>query len=338
MKILITTAMYPTRENPAFGSFVRSQADVLRQTGVDVDVLVLNACPRKLLYPKGIFLLRRRLAADPSISLVHAHYGYVGMVARTQWKAPVVVTFHGDDLLGTVNHAGRTTPTSRVVAAAGRALGPLVDAVIVQSRQMAAKFNGLPNVYVLPHEIDFDMFRPVPKAQARALLGFESARKYLLFAANPDIAVKRFPLAMAAAEKLRDQDPSIELVVVHKEPQPRLALYMSACDVLVFPSYQEGSPNIVKQAMACNLPIVATDVGDVREVIGGTPGCHICPPDVSAFVHAIGQILTRCERTSGRDKVRHLDGPNVARQLIKVYEHVLSNNPSRLRVRTHSAA
>ena len=69
--------------------------------------------------------------------------------------------------------------------------------------------------------------------------------------------------------------PDAEMVVVHQDPQQRLALYMSGCDVLAFPSRQEGSPNIIKQAMACNLPIVATPVGDIPELIGGTEGCHV---------------------------------------------------------------
>jgi glycosyltransferase involved in cell wall biosynthesis len=132
-------------------------------------------------------------------------------------------------------------------------------------------------------------------------------------------------LAKAAAEQLISQDPSIELVVVYKEPQDRLGLFMNACDALVFTSYMEGSPNIVKQAMACNLPIVSTDVGDVREIIGATKGCYICKPDVREFVQRLAEILRHRERTTGREQVRHLAGPAVSQRLTKVYEQVLRN-------------
>jgi glycosyltransferase involved in cell wall biosynthesis len=115
----------------------------------------------------------------------------------------------------------------------------------------------------------------------------------------------------------------VELIVAHKEPQTRLALYMSACDALVFPSYQEGSPNIVKQAMACNLPIVATDVGDVREVIGGTQGCHVCDADADVFAQRLNEILDNPFRTNGRQAVQHLSGPMVAGRIIELYEEVL---------------
>src|SRR6185437_8453705 len=124
-------------------------------------------------------------------------------------------------------------------------------------------------------------------------------------------------------ELLKTKVPDVELVVVHREPQERLALYMSACDALVFPSYQEGSPNIVKQAMACNLPIVATDVGDVREVIGGTTGCFVCEPSADSFAERLAEILDKPFRTDGRLSVQHLSGPMVAKRIIGLYEEVL---------------
>jgi teichuronic acid biosynthesis glycosyltransferase TuaC len=321
MKVLVITAMWPTPANPAFGSFVHSQVHHLRRAGIDVDTLVLEGAHRKLIYPRGVLELRRRLAKD-TVDLVHAHYGYVGWVARTQWKAPIVVTCHGDDVLGTVNTHGRTKILSRVAAGFGRRLGPFVDAVIVQSRQMESRFRGS-NVYVIPHEVDFEIFRPTEKGEARRTLGLSEEKKYVLFAANPETPVKRFPLARAAADLLRIRDPSAELLVVFRETQPRLALYMSACDAIVFPSWQEGSPNVVKQAMACNLPIVATDAGDIREVIEGVPGCFICAPVVEEIAGRLGEILRSPVRTLGRDRVQRFAGPLVANRVIGVYENIL---------------
>src|ERR1700746_645442 len=127
--------MYPTPDNPAFGSFVRTQADSLKRAGVDVEVFVLQGRFRKLIYPRGVFQLRQRLNADP-FDLVHAHYSYAGMVARTQWNLPVVVTYHGDDLLGTVNEHGGKTQMSRLIVAAGKKLAQRVDASIVQTQEM----------------------------------------------------------------------------------------------------------------------------------------------------------------------------------------------------------
>jgi glycosyltransferase involved in cell wall biosynthesis len=321
MKVLLMTAMYPTRENPAFGAFVQAQAESLRQAGVEIEVLVLQGRFRKLIYPKGVLQLRRRLAAG-AFDLVHAHYSYVGMVARTQRRVPVVVTFHGSDLLGPVGEQGKKGRCSNLITAAGQRLARYVDAAIVQSAEMASKLEQS-NVFIVPCEVNFQLFQPANKQQARAALGLAADKKYLLFAASPQNAVKRFPLAKEVAEQLAAEDPSVELLVVFQETQERLALYMSACDALVFPSYQEGSPNIVKQAMACNLPIVATDVGDVRQVIGRTKGCYICDPDVAEFAARFREILAHPMRTDGREQIRDLDSSTVARRILAIYEDVV---------------
>ena len=332
MRVLIMTAMYPTAENPAFGSFVRTQAESLKRAGLGVEVLALRGSNRKLIYPKGVLQLRNLLRWG-SFDLVHAHYGFVGMVARTQWKVPVVVTYHGDDLLGTVMEDGKKASWSSLVVAAGKKLAQHVDAAIVQTPQMASKLTKS-NVFVIPHEVDFTVFFPTERLQARAMLGLKADRKYLLFAANPQIPVKRFPLAKAVADWLARRDSSIELLVVSRETQERLALYMSACDALVFPSYQEGSPNVVKQAMACNLPIVATDVGDVRQVMGKTKGCYVCNPSVTEFAARLREILSYPKRTEGRENIRHLDSCSVSERIIEVYERVLRKRERRYAGRT----
>jgi teichuronic acid biosynthesis glycosyltransferase TuaC len=328
MKVLVATAIYPTPANPAFGAFVQAQVESLRQAGVEVELLVLDGQTRKLIYPKGIIQLHQRLA-DGSIDLVHAHYSYVGMVARTQWNVPVVVSYLGSDLLGSIKDAqGVKTRSSLLGRLACQVLAQLVDAVIVKSPEMAAKL-WRKDVYVIPNEVNFEVFRPIDRDQARRMLHLDPRKPYVLFAANPKIHRKGFPLAKAAAEQLAEWDPSIELLVVYKETQELLALYMNACDALVFPSFQEGSPNIVKQAMACNLPIVATDVGDVRELIGKTQGCHICSRDVLEFAGRLREILGSQQRTQGRHDIRHLDRPFVARKIINVYEETLNKQAPR---------
>jgi teichuronic acid biosynthesis glycosyltransferase TuaC len=334
MKVLIATSIFPTGENPARGTFVRTQVEYLKRAGVEVELLVLQGRSQKLMYPKAVLELRRRLA-NGSIDLVHAHYSYVGIVARTQWKVPVVVSYCGDDLLGTMNLRGKPTLFSRLAVFAGRLLSNLADGVIVKSSGMASRLKRK-DVHVIPHEIDFELFQPMDKGQARTVLGLDLQKKYLLFAANPEIPVKRFSLAKAIADQMTMQDPAVELLVVYKEPQGRLPLFMNACDGLVFTSYQEGSPNVVKQAMACNLPIVSTDVGDVREIIGNTHGCYICKPDVQEFTQCLAHILRHRERTRGREQVQHLSGPAVAQRIVEVYEQVLRNRGGHAAHRTHA--
>jgi teichuronic acid biosynthesis glycosyltransferase TuaC len=332
MKVLVATSIYPSSHNPSRGTFVRTQVEYLKRAGVEVELLILGERSRKLMYPKAALELRRRLA-EGSIDLVHAHYSYVGMVARTQWKVPVVVSYCGDDLLGTLNAQGKQTLFGRLAVFAGQLLSHQADGVIVKSRGMASKL-AKKDVYVIPHEIDLELFVPSGREQARKVLGLDLQKKYLLFAASPDIPVKRFPLAKAVADHMSAQDPAIELLIAHKEPQERLPLFMNACDALVFTSYQEGSPNVVKQAMACNLPIVSTEVGDVREIIGKTTGCYVAKPEVQEFAKHLSSILDRRERTNGRIEVQHLAGPEVAQRIIQVYEQVMRNRSRHAAQRT----
>ena len=327
MKVLIVTAMYPTPENPAFGSFVRAQVECLRTAGVDVEVLVLGGRWRKLIYPKGVFQLWRRLLKR-DIDLVHAHYSYVGFVGRCQWLRPLVITYHGSDLLGARDQSGALTRINSVTVPAGRVLARFADAVIVQSKQMAALV-AKANAHIIPHEIDFETFQQTERNEARAILGLDLSKKYLLFAAKPENGVKNFALASAASAVLRREDPQVELLVVHKETQPRLALYMSAADALVFPSFSEGSPNVVKQAMACNLPIVATDVGDIREVISGTQLCAITDFTVESVAGELRSILaTNGGRSDGRKRVARFSCDVVGQQLIGLYGDVLAGRRS----------
>jgi len=321
IRVLVVTAMWPTAEHPEFGSFVRSQVKALRDFGVDVELMVLQGRWRKLIYLKGMPELRSRLSRE-RFDLIHAHYSYVGAVARTQWQLPIVLTFHGADLQGEPDSAGHYPFSERAIAAAGRLFSEFVDAVIVQNEQMAGRLRRN-DVHVIPHEVDLDMFAPVDRAQARAQLGLHPHRPYVLFAASPHKPRKNFPLARAAVELVRRTHPDVELVVVHKDPQPRLALYMSACDVLAFPSRAEGSPNVVKQAMACNLPIVASGAGDIPQLIGGTEGCHVAGFDEHEFAGLLSAELRRQRRTEGRHAMAHLTPDRVAARLLSVYEQTL---------------
>ena len=239
-----------------------------------------------------------------------------------QRQVPLVVTYHGSDLLGSRAQDGSLKRSNKLIVPAGRALARFADAVIVQSKQMA-KLVERTNVHIIPHEIDFDLFHPTERSEARQELSLDPEKKYVLFAANPENGVKNYPLARAAVDVLAHEDPNVELLVVYRESQERLALYMSAADALVFPSLSEGSPNVVKQAMACNLPIVATDVGDIREVIEGTDGCHVVDFNVEHVVRALESILSERERSNGRERVSRFECSVVGQQLIDLYRSVL---------------
>jgi teichuronic acid biosynthesis glycosyltransferase TuaC len=328
MRVLVATAIYPTRENPARGAFVQTQIESLKQAGVEVELFLVQARLPIFKYPKSLFELPKRLA-NGTIDLIHAHYSYPGAIARTQLQVPVVLTFHGSDVMGNADARGRATLVSRLIASGGKLLSRVVDAVIVQSEQMARQLKGV-KAHIIPCEVDLEVFHPIERELARRDLGLSLDKRYILFPANPRIEGKNFPLARTTVDQLSARDPLVELLIVYRETQERLAIYLNACDALIFPSFQEGSPVVVKQAMACNLPIVSTDVGDVRQLIGTTQGCFVCGPSVPEFAAGLAEILRRQERTRGRENVRHLAPPAVAHRIIQVYEEVLEMRRRRI--------
>ncbi|HET7037833.1 MAG TPA: glycosyltransferase [Thermomicrobiaceae bacterium] len=327
MRVLVVTNIYPTPDKPVFGTFVRTQVECLRRAGVEIDVMAMDGRFRKLIYPWGVVQLQQRLLRE-RYDLIHAFYSYSGMVARCQWKLPLVVTYEGADLTGAFSWNGRPDRSNAIVVPAGQLLARLADAAIVQSQEMADKIPNT-NVHIVPHEVDFDTFQVTSREQARRQLGLEADKKYLLFAADPDNGRKNYALARAAAERLAAEDPSVELLVVWRESQERLALYMSACDALVFPSYSEGSPNVVKQALACNLPIVATEVGDIREVIAGTDWCYLAGFSADEFAMKLREILTVLPRTDGRLRARRYAPEVIVGQVRAIYDDVLARRERR---------
>ncbi len=322
-RVLMVTGAYPTEKLPHKGTFIKSQADSLSAVGVEIEVLHPGTGPILLRYPLTIIRVFLKTLTG-HFDIVHGHYGQWCLFARMQWTTPVVASFLGDDLLGTVTTSGSYSTMSRLVVRMSHWLCRRVDAVIVKSEGMKKAASG-GNVFVIPNGVDFALFHHIPRAQARAALGWDHDRYYVLFGNDPKIPVKNFPLAQAAIECLQNRGISAELVVANGLPQTKLVQYINASNALILSSVAEGSPNIVKETMACNVPVVSTDVGDVSKVIGRTKGCSVCPHDPAALATALERALRHTEQTTGRaDIMLHLDRSVVAKQVIAVYEQVIS--------------
>lgn len=320
MRVLTLTAIYPSAERPEYGAFIKAQVESLRQAGIETDVFVIKGNHKLLMYLKAMLQLPRHISKG--YDLIHAHYSYSGIVARTQFSLPIVVSLMGSDLLGVVDERGKSTFLSFLTMTASQWLCRMVTGIIVKSDEMASLVP-VPS-QVIPNGVDFKTFQPEPCAQARARLGLPMDKKLVLFAANPANGRKRFDIAQAAFDLIKDKHPDAELKVVHKETQTQLAAYLNACDVMLFPSAQEGSPNIVKQAMACNLPILATDVGDIRQLFQNATHSYVCDANPQAFATKLHDFLLNPARSNGREAIAHLDEKIVAQQIMHLYKDVLT--------------
>jgi teichuronic acid biosynthesis glycosyltransferase TuaC len=330
LRVLMVTGVYPTAHHPHAGTFIKSQVESLREAGLEVEVLHPKPGPALLRYASACVQVFFKTLSG-RFDLVQGHYGQWCVIARMQWTTPVVANFLGSDLIGDVDWHGNPTWFGKLVVSASRWLCHVVDAALVQSEEMrqAAQGDAARPIFILPMGVDFALFRPIPRAEARAALGWDQERCYILFGNNPRLPVKNFPLAQAAVERLRARGFSAELVVANGLPQTQVVQYINASNALILSSYSEGSPSIVKETMACNVPVVSTNVGDVADLIGRTAGCAVCPPDPEALAAGLAQALQHKGPTTGRADIRHHERTIIAQQLIAIYEPIASKQAKR---------
>lgn len=320
--VLVITNLWPTNEDPGYGSFVQAQMESLGPLGVNYDVVFIDGRRSRWNYFRALGELRFRLK-HYRYDLIHAHFGLSGWVARCQWRTPVVVSFMGDDVLGRPTRSGRITLYGRLLQISSWVLARLVRGVIVKSREMKARL-GLDSAHVIPNGVDLELFRPMEQAEARQALGLDLKKEFVLFPYNPLEVRKRFDLIEAAVNLARREIPEIEILQVRGVPRERMPLYMNAADVLVLASLFEGSPNAVKEAMAVNLPVVSVDVGDTHDLIGPTEGCYLVPRDTEAIAARIVEVCRRGARTNGREWIARLSMEKVAKQIVDLYQSVVS--------------
>jgi glycosyltransferase involved in cell wall biosynthesis len=322
IRVLMITSEWPTVGQPRTTHFIKRQADFLKAAGIDVDVFHFQGHKNPLKYLRAWTQAQRRLARE-RYDLVHAQFGQSGLLALPK-RIPLVVTFRGSDLLGIVGDKdGRYTPQGKIGQKISRMVASRADAVIVVSEQMKTHLPSSIAAHVIPSGIDFGLFRCMSQEEARLRLGLPLNERLVLFVGRPTQARKRFEISERAVEILNRSLPS-KLIIAWGVDHADMPTYMNACDVLVFTSMQEGSPNAVKEALACNLPVVSVPVGDVAMRIQGIEGCQLCADDSPETVAAsLEQVLRRGQRSVSRERVKNLDEKIITGQVIRIYQSTL---------------
>ena len=323
LRVLMITCAWPQPGQPRTTHFIKRQADFLTAAGVDVEVLHFKGARRPWNYLRAWLAARRALATGRH-DIVHAQFGQSGIVALPT-RVPLVVTLRGSDILGIVGPGGRRLRVGRLLQAATRFVCRYANAVVVVSDHMNAYLPHDVRTTVLPSGLDFHLFRPIPRSEARQRLGLNPESTYVLFAGNPDHPRKRYHIAAQATELAARERPA-ELLVAWGVPHDEMPYYMNACDAMVFTSMQEGSPNVVKEALACNLPVVSVAIGDVEARLRGIDGCEVTADDrPETIAAALVRVLRRGGRIAGRETVLHLDERACTQRLIAIYQSLVSD-------------
>src|SRR6266536_834116 len=275
IRVLMITSDWPDLASwGGTATFISRQVDFLRAAGVDVDVFRFRGGGKPLRYVSAWLDVQRRGRYD----LVHAQFGQSGLLALPK-RLPLVVTFRGDDLEGVLSNAtGRLTARGRLLPLLSRVVARRADATIVVSAHMKAFLHRQARPHVIPSGLDLERFRLIPQAEARRHLDLPAEGRLVLFVGSPTSSRKRYDLARRAVEIVKRSGP-VKLVLGWAVPHEQIPYFMNACDALVFTSRQEGSPNVVKEALACNLPVVSVAIGDVPERLRDLAGCEVCADD-----------------------------------------------------------
>lgn len=320
--------MYPSAERPDSGAFVAAQVESLRDAGVDVDVLLVDRTQGRRAY-RGVGERVRRTAAAGSPDVVHVMYGGVmaDAVTRSVDDRPVVVSFCGTDLIGGPAGTLLERASLRYGVLASRRAARRADAIVVKSRNL---LDSLPPgvdrsaVEVIPNGVDFSSFRPLDRDEARRRLGWRPDAAHVLFPALRSRVEKRYPLAEAAVELLRAGGATAELHALEHVQHEDVPTWLNASDAVVLTSAHEGSPNVVKEALACNVPVVSVDVGDVKERYGAVHGCFLAPSTAAGIAEALNEAIAARGTVDSRSAISDLSHELVAARLRALYGRAIA--------------
>jgi len=324
----MVTNMFPTAAAPDDGTPVADELAALRNAGIRVDLLHVPREGGSRRVYVGLGRRVGRLLRDAGPDLVLVTYGGVmaEIVTRTARRVPVIVTFRGTDLLGGRGKGVVHGLSRRYGVVASRRAAVRAAGIVVKSRNLmlALPSSADPSrVWIVPDGVNLDRFVPLEQSKCRALLGWAPGRRHVLFPGSPTRPEKRFALAEAAVAQLRHQGVEVELHALTGVPHDAVATWLNAADAVVLTSAHEGSPNVVKEALACNAPVVSVDVGDVREWIDGVDGCAIAKPTPDDVAAKLSAVLDRTGVAAGRERVQELALPRVAARLQEIYATVV---------------
>jgi glycosyltransferase involved in cell wall biosynthesis len=236
-----------------------------------------------------------------------------------------VVTYHGSDLLGENLSGWRRKIISRYGVRCSRRAAQKADGVVVVARRLAGALNGAvgaDKVRVIPCGIDLTRFKPTDSSACKQQLGWDPKSFHVLFASSNGDPVKRPWLAKAAVEKCKPLGCSAEIHFVSAIPTAEMPLWLNASDALLLTSLHEGSPTIVKEALACDLPVVSVDVGDVAERIENVDGCHLAAADPEALADKLRMVWQRGKRLDCGSRREAFSILTAAQKLKRLYEEI----------------
>lgn len=309
MKVLFVSSWNKTG---GISPTIKSQGDSLAQKGIEIEYYGIKGKGLKG-YIKNISPLRLFLKKN-AFNIVHSHYSLTGFIATLAGAKKTVVSLMGSDVKKTKRH--------NIIIKLFNFF--FWKKCIVKSEDLKIS-SGLKKAFVIPNGVSLNKYIRVDKNKAMKKTGWDRNKKHILFAANPNRIEKNFKLAKRAFSLIANE--SVELQHLDNISNKDMSCYYSAADVILLTSLWEGSPNVIKEAMACNCPIVSTNVGDVKWLLGNEAGHFISNFNSEDVSQKIKQALAFSKKqriTKGRKRIIDLgiDSETIAMKIIEVYENI----------------
>ncbi len=317
MKILfISSGNSKNRISP----IIKSQGESIRRKGIELEFITIEGKGISG-YLKNIKRIRQKARG---FDIIHAHYGLIGLLAGISFtNKPMVLSIMGTDITGNYYEKGKRSVSSYLIVLMSQIALFFSKVIIVKSKKLKLYIPSYhqKKTVIVPNGVNFSLFKPLGYYISKEKIKININEKIVLFLADSKKPNKNFTLVKEAVKKMNNNN--IRLINPFPISQEEFVVYLNACDVFVLSSFSEGSPNVVKEAMACNCPIVSTDIGDVNEVFKKTDGCFLSSFDPEDFAEKIEKAIKYGKRTTGRNDITHLDSEKVANEIIDIYENII---------------
>ena len=323
MRALVLSNMRPDAAHPERGTFVRDQvADLRRLQGLDLEIELYEFPPGARSLAHAAHDLRRRYGGPSTLTrrparapfdIVHAHYGLTAWPAFAVPARVRALPVHGNDM----RH-----PRTRMITGAALGRIDLLAAVSSSLAQELPSARARARAQVLPCGVDLDRFHPLARPQARAELGLDPGRPYLLFSADPARAEKRHDRALALAHAT-----GVELLTLGGVDPERVQLWVNAANAVLVPSEREGFGLAVLEALACDVPVLATPVGIHHDALEHVPGTLCAPFEPASWLAVLEPHLREADpRIDGRTSASRFSALEMAARVASAWREALARS------------
>lgn len=310
MRVLIVSS---GNSKAGISPFVYEQSQALVRNGCVVEHYLIKR--RGFVGYYQSLLELHAISRSKKYDIIHAHYIWSIIVSLFTVNSIKIGTFHGSDL-----------STRSLVFLAKCLVLPFVNAIVVVNSQMAQKLGNNSKVHIIPCGVETSVFYPREASNTRTVLKVLQPNVIkVLFPSRFDRHEKNYPLAKVSVSIVERKYP-INLIELVGFSRNEVAELLNTVDAVLLTSLWEGSPQVVKEAMACNCPVVSTDVGDVRWLLEGVSNSFVCKSDKEDIARAIMKIASSREKSNGSARIKELElsNINIAKRLIELYQNTLS--------------